>query len=77
MQRHAAVLRQRRHRKSAAKHRPDGRKVVVPGGVGDLMQSLLRRTRHELRIVREEGFRRAHCRRTKAHRAIDRADPRP
>src|SRR6516165_12291657 len=56
VQRHATVLRQRRHRKSAAEHCPDGRKVVVPGGVGDLMQSLLRRMRHELRIVREEGF---------------------
>ena len=35
VQRHATVLRQRRHRKSAAEHCPDGRKVVVPGGVGD------------------------------------------
>ena len=53
VQRHGAVLRQRRHRKSAAQHGSDGRKVVVAGGVGDLTQSPFRRMRHELRVGRE------------------------
>jgi hypothetical protein len=53
MQRRNAVLGQRCDRKSAAEHRADGQKVVVPGGVCE-MQSLFRCTRHKLRIGRKD-----------------------
>src|SRR5712671_3590227 len=48
------MLRQRCHWKSAAEHGADGRRVVIPGSVGDLTQSLFRRTRHQLRIGRKD-----------------------
>src|SRR5882724_12631969 len=48
------MLRLRCHWKSAAEHGAHGRRVVVPGGVADLTQSLFRRTRHELRISRKD-----------------------
>ena len=54
MQRRGAVLRPRRHRKSAAQHGANGRKIIVAGGVGNLTQCPFRRTRHQLRMCRED-----------------------